>query len=88
MGPNPSRRGLSPVGLDSISNAAFQFQDREPYNVTPVNKLALLNMPSNVDRNAIAMVLAASGYLPQDIRVINRRGEPCLYSDDNNRLHS
>lgn len=42
--------------------------------MVPVNKLALLNMPNNVDRNAIAIVLAAAGYLPQDIRVINRRG--------------
>uniref|UniRef100_A0A7I4XTY4 RNA-binding protein 5 n=1 Tax=Haemonchus contortus TaxID=6289 RepID=A0A7I4XTY4_HAECO len=49
-------------------------REREPPHVTPVNKLALLNMPNNVDRNAIALVLAASGYLPQDIRVINRRG--------------
>ncbi|KAJ1365676.1 hypothetical protein KIN20_026084 [Parelaphostrongylus tenuis] len=52
-------------------------RDREPYAAVPVNKLALLNMPSNVDRNAIALVLASSGYLPQDIRVINRRGERC-----------
>ncbi|KAK6731123.1 hypothetical protein RB195_007533 [Necator americanus] len=49
-------------------------RERDSYSVVPVNKLALLNMPSNVDRNAIALVLAASGYLPQDIRVINRRG--------------
>ncbi|KJH42748.1 g-patch domain protein [Dictyocaulus viviparus] len=49
-------------------------REREPYAAVPVNKLALLNMPSNVDRNAIALVLASSGYLPQDIRVINRRG--------------
>ncbi|KAK6030224.1 Zn-finger in Ran binding protein, partial [Ostertagia ostertagi] len=49
-------------------------REREPSYNAPVNKLALLNMPNNVDRNAIALVLAASGYLPQDIRVITRRG--------------
>ncbi|CAD6196321.1 unnamed protein product [Caenorhabditis auriculariae] len=40
--------------------------------VVPVSKLAITSMPVNIDKNMIAIALASSGYLPQDIRIMTK----------------
>lgn len=62
---------------DRIRRRSNSREDRSA--AIPVNKLALINLPSDVDRNTIAILLAASGFNPQDIRVVHRssdRGAP------------
>ncbi|CAI4227625.1 unnamed protein product [Auanema sp. JU1783] len=44
----------------------------DEHGLQPVNKLHLVNLPSDVDRSMIATVLASSGFHPDDIRVVHK----------------